>query len=174
MFSDPSRVSFALRKQVRGSVFLPSAPQCDTLTTVAQDDDGFNSRISSIDLSLTSVGYEYFRVWLFFVKKTSMLWCTQSKLYINFLTISPLLSALPFQDVNIHKAMVLEEIIHLYQYIGGLSLQDEFSTTEILRILWGVYLFKKSIRCTNILAELKAERNILSSLCLFVITLPIS
>jgi hypothetical protein len=45
------------------------------------------------------------------------------------LTISPLLSALPILDVNIHKAIG----------IGGICRMN-IQTTENLRIFWGVHL----------------------------------
>jgi hypothetical protein len=52
-----------------------------------------------------------------------------------------------------------------------------FQPIAILRIFEGFtwhYLFKKSIRCANILAEFIAERNILSPLCLLPKTSPLN
>jgi hypothetical protein len=67
--------------------------------------------------------------------------------------------------------MVLAEIIHLYQYIGGKSLQDKYSISEILRILLGVYLASPIQKVNSIrqyIGGIIAERNILSPLCLYL------
>jgi hypothetical protein len=81
----------------------------------------------------------------------------------HFLTISSLRSALPIQDVNIHKAIGIGGTMVYFLNRGKADqiCRMNIKTTEILRIFWVVHLALPS-------GGVSAERNIL--LCLYVKT----
>jgi hypothetical protein len=76
-------------------------------------------------------------------------------MYYQFLTISPLLSASPVQDVNIHKATGIGGTI-VISWIGEAEqiCRMNIQTNENLRIFWGVHLALP-------IGGVIAERNIL-------------